>query len=354
MKPLPEQPALGVIVCCRNEERTVSRRLANLARSHWPPSRRRHRVVVVDDGSRDATVRLASAFDARAWPERVTVEVIGNLRRPGKSGAIATGVSDLGDTVDIVILTDADVVHAPDALARLAEACVRDPRVGMACGAQRFVSELPSDGSTDALGRGSGGSLYDRLTDMVRALETRSGRVFSVHGQLLAWRADLRLSPRSAFAADDLDLMLQARSVGARVVREPTAVFFEARPVGAVRRAQALRRARAYLQFATRLEPSLAPDVLTRWQWRAYCLLPAIPSAFWTIVWCLSVALIAVVAWASSLAALSAGSQWLLLLAATNLWLFVVSRLWRASLLIAEAKRLERDGTLDDQWSTTR
>jgi hypothetical protein len=81
-------------------------------------------------------------------------------------------------------------------------------------------------------------------------VESLRGRLFSVHGQLLAWRTDLGLAPTPGFAADDLDLMLQARLAGARVRLAPGAVFLELKtPPGEVREAQALRRARAYLQF---------------------------------------------------------------------------------------------------------
>ena len=89
--------------------------------------------------------------------------------------------------------------------------------------------------------------LYDSWTRAVRRMESKSGRLFSVHGQLLAWRLDLGLSS-GALVADDLELMLELRrrhpSHMVRMVEG--ARFHEER--SCERGAQDLRRARAYLQ----------------------------------------------------------------------------------------------------------
>ncbi|HVS11468.1 MAG TPA: hypothetical protein VMS76_16485, partial [Planctomycetota bacterium] len=94
------------------------------------------------------------------------------------------------------------------------------------------------------------GGLYDAWTARVRALESRAGALFSVHGQLCAWRSSLGIAPSEGIAADDLDLMLQARCAGMRVARIERARFLEVKTSpGARRDEQALRRARAYVQF---------------------------------------------------------------------------------------------------------
>ena len=228
-------PVLGVLVPCRNEGAVIARRLANLARQEWPAARAPHRVLVVDDGSEDGTgERARAALDAAPFPPQVRAEVVANARRPGKGGAIETGLELLGEHVDLVVLTDADVVCDARALLALAEAFARDPRLVLACGAQRFVAELPGSGEA----RGADGSLppdvgtaYDRISAWVRRRESARGRLFSVHGQLLAWRAELRLAPRRALAADDLELMLAARerAPAGRIELVPSALFLEQR-----------------------------------------------------------------------------------------------------------------------------
>lgn len=263
---------LGVLVPCRNEARVVRRKIANLAQCDWPNASRSHRLVIVDDGSDDGTRETARAalaeFEGELRARGVVVEVVENDVRPGKTGAITQGLRTLGEAADLIVLSDADVLLAPDALVELARPFETDPQVAMACAAQVMLDELPADGVLD-LRAANRSSVYDRATAWVRRLESALGAVFSVHGQLMAWRRSLAIEPTRGMAADDLDLMLQARCAGRRVVFAPRARFFEERPAAAEdRRRQAARRARAFLQFLEhprRAEFAAAGP----WPWRA-------------------------------------------------------------------------------------
>lgn len=244
---------LGVLVPCRNEARVVRRKVANLAKCEWPNAPRAHRLVLIDDGSDDGTRETARAalaeFEAELRARGVVAELVENDVRPGKTGAITQGLRTLGDAADLIVLSDADVLLQGDALVELARPFDSDPRVAMACAAQVMLDELPADGVLDPRARRRN-SFYDAATAWVRRCESRLGAVFSVHGQLMAWRASLAIEPTRGMAADDLDLMLQARCAGRRVVFARRARFFEERPVAAEdRRRQAARRARAFLQF---------------------------------------------------------------------------------------------------------
>ena len=348
-------PALGVIVPCRDEAAVIERKLANLARLDWPPAARAHRVVVVDDGSRDASADRARALLARDFAgAALQAQVVPNGVRPGKSGAVEQGLRTLGDDVDLLVLTDADVVLERGALARLARAFGEDPALGMACGAQRFVRDLAADGR--ALGADGGAvrpaaGLYDRLTARVRALESRRGRLFSVHGQLLAWRRALHLVPTAGYAADDLDLMLQARQAGARIRLVDGARFLEVKtPAGPAREAQALRRARAYVQLLRHprlAELSRRGPPLARLQVQAYRWLPT--SAPWwvplgLVLPCLAASVL--------LPPLAVATMWLLV------GLLLVSspgrRLLRLLAAIQTASGRERRAPLSDRWETPR
>jgi hypothetical protein len=291
MSPDAPSPArIGVIVPCRDEARVLARKLKNLARCGWPEhgGRAPHVVCIVDDGSRDGTAQLARAIapDPAAPFELL---VLSNVRAPGKAGAIETALdafASCAPPVDLCVLTDADVVVRPDALLALAAAFQREPGLAMACGAQELVRDLADDGTC----RGADGAepvpaagRYDRWTARVRALESRAGRLFSVHGQLLAWRAELMLRPTPGVAADDLDLMLQARARGGRVRLVASARFLERKtPSGAARDGQAMRRARAYFQVMRRARAHLpvtararGRGALDRAQLALYRMLPA-------------------------------------------------------------------------------
>jgi hypothetical protein len=376
--------SLGVLVPCRNEVAVVARKVANLARASWPLGAA-HRLVIVDDGSDDGTAeaaRAALALHAQALEAAgVSAEVVANDVRPGKPGAIAAGLARLAE-VDLVVLTDADVVLEPAAPCALALAFERDARLAMACGAQRFVRDLADDGSAAAADGGepvpaAGG--FDRWTARVRRIESRAGLLFSVHGQLLAWRAELGLAPTPGIAADDLDLMLQVRAragAGARVELVPDARFLEVKATGPAAREQALRRARAYVQVVRAWEacpprsgqvvrawearPPRSGQVVRAWearrpcgegrlaraQWRFYRHVPLAAPAL-TVGFVL--ALLAAAAWAfgipGALAALGA-----VVLAGVT-----VARGWLVLVLcIRAAGRAERAAPLAERWEMAR
>jgi len=345
---------LGVLVPCRDESAVIVRKLLNLARADWPRAQRPHRVVVVDDGSRDGTAALAAQLGPQLSQAGLTLEVAHNDARPGKPGAIACGLRRLAGTVDLVVLTDADVVLEPGALCALTQAFAQAPPLGLACGAQRFVRELASDGrarAPDGSPARPAAGLYDRLTARVRRLESRAGRLVSVHGELLAWRAELALAPTPGFAADDLDLMLQARLAGWRVQLVPAARFLEVKtPSGPPRDAQALRRARAYLQFLRHplmVSAAAHGGPLDRLQVWAYHRLPT--AAPWLVPLALGLLLLACALLLPTPWAL-AGALALIAAAASP----VGRRLFDLLAVIRAAGRCEREAPLADRWETPR
>ncbi|MCC6407469.1 MAG: glycosyltransferase [Planctomycetes bacterium] len=366
------EPVLGVLVPCRDEARVIERKLANLARVDWPRAGRPHLVVVVDDGSQDGTAAVAERAIARGFAGRpeVAVRVVANTGAPGKASAIARGLAELGSEPDLVVLTDADVIFERPALVELANAFARDPRLGMACGAQRFVRALGDDGDAHADLVDDAG-LYDRWTAGVRRFESRSGRLFSVHGQLLAWRRALALAATPGLAADDIDLRLQARARGARIELVAGARFVEVKaPAGEARREQELRRARAYVQCVE--SPHVAAlaargDALDRLHFACYRHVPLL--APWLVLAALVAAPLAAGAFAAARpSAASAGAEWALAesvggvaLGAAVLGLELLlalsppgRRLARLFSVIVRATRAERREPLSGTWRTAR
>lgn len=346
--------ALGVIVPCRNEGLVIARKLANLARAEWPDSEVSHQIVVVDDGSSDGTAVLARALVRELFPagRRVAARVVTNDVRAGKPGAIRRGLAEIEGRVELVVLTDADVVIDPGALCALARAFHDDPALALACGAQRFVRTLAHDGQCASPDGGElvrADSGFDRWTARARALESRFGALFSVHGQLLAWRADLALVPRLGLAADDIDLRMQvrARTDEPRAVRLVAAApFFEVKTRaedGA--EAQALRRARAYVQVVRAHTPPRT--VMDRAQFAFYRF---VPMAAPTLTWLVPLALVALAwAWLGAIVAGTIAIAYGVLLASA------VGRRWLALMrVIRAAAASERHSPLPEQWEMAR
>ncbi|MCB9896630.1 MAG: glycosyltransferase [Planctomycetes bacterium] len=350
----PSCPNLGVLVPCRDEAAVIARKLANLARLRWPDAPRAHRVVIVDDQSSDDTaVRARDALAAHPLPAGVRASVVRNDGRPGKASAIAAGLDALGGDVDVIVLTDADVVFEDDALRALADAFAREPGLGMACGSQRFVRDLCDDGrplGADGREPVPAPGRYDRWTAEVRALESRGGRLFSVHGQLLGWRAGLGLRPTPGLAADDLDLMLAVRARGMPVRKLTDARFLEVKtPPGAVAEAQALRRARAYVQIVRRARWPRGRDLdaASRVQLLGYRVLPL--AAPWSAL--------AVLLGVLVLSAVLGGPNVLevvAVLVVASLLSPAGRRLVRLLTVIARATLVESRAEIGDRWTMTR
>jgi hopene-associated glycosyltransferase HpnB len=107
-------PPVDIVVPARDEAPSIAAAIGSLTRQAMPEVR----VILVDDGSTDGTAALAAAAAAGA-PHPLTI-VPGAPKPPGWSGklwAVSQGLAVT--TADLVLLTDADITHEPDHLARL-------------------------------------------------------------------------------------------------------------------------------------------------------------------------------------------------------------------------------------------
>jgi len=344
----PSRVRIVVLVPARDEARVIGRKLRNLAWCSWPEGEG-HLCCVVDDGSSDGTAELAEREGVGFAGARL--EVYRNEGRAGKAAAIGAALASLearGERFDVVLLSDADVLLARDALVRCVERLSSDERLGVVCGAQVFVRDLgpgPAPESADGSAPAPASELYDRWTARVRRFESRWGRLFSLHGQLCAWRAGLGLEPPAGLAADDLELGFRARLRGLRVELVSGARFFEEKARGRDQAAQAQRRAEAYFQVMRDRHWPLGRHAADRLQWLLYRGLP--PAA----PYLLAASVVGTLALAALLGGVSlaglVGLSWVGL-GATGPGQALLRRL----LVIAKAQRARLE--LSDRWDTLR
>jgi hopene-associated glycosyltransferase HpnB len=114
---LPEPatwPEVAILIPARNEAATIAQVVQALRAQDYPGA---FSVTVVDDRSTDGTGDLARAAGAQV--------VTGGTRPPGWSGklnALRQGLEALAPgTHEYLLLTDADIAHAPDSLRRLVQ-----------------------------------------------------------------------------------------------------------------------------------------------------------------------------------------------------------------------------------------
>jgi hopene-associated glycosyltransferase HpnB len=115
-------PSVVAVVPARNEADVIARALESLMQQDYPGP---FRVVLVDDGSDDGTATVAREV-AAAVVGGERLEVLRGAAVPtgwtGKLWAVQQGVrhaTDSGAAPDYLLLTDADIGHAPDNLRAL-------------------------------------------------------------------------------------------------------------------------------------------------------------------------------------------------------------------------------------------
>ncbi len=117
------RPFVSVLVPCRNEELVIEGLLGTLLALDYPDDR--HEIIVIDDGSDDATREIVEAF-GRAHPR------VRCLHRAPGSGGGKSGALNAALTVtrgEVIVVFDADHKPRADALRRLVRHFA-DPQVG--------------------------------------------------------------------------------------------------------------------------------------------------------------------------------------------------------------------------------
>ena len=208
------RPLVSAIVPCHNEEMVVVASVEALLASDYA----RFEVLVVDDGSTDATAaaaRAAFAGDARV---RVFTKPNG-----GKAAALEFGIERaLGE---IVIGMDADTLFRADAIGKLVRHFA-DPRVGAVAGNAKVGNRVNLLTRWQALEYITNQNLDRRAFDLLNCITV-------VPGAIGAWRRDLVIEAggfTDDTLAEDADLTLRVLRLGYRIAYEDDAVAFTEAP----------------------------------------------------------------------------------------------------------------------------
>lgn len=201
-------PSISICFCGYNEESVIEEKISNLE-SVAQAYESAVEILFYADGCSDSTV-------ARARNRALETQVFVGESRLGKS----VGMNYLVGRAkhDLVVFTDANVIVEQQTLKELASS-FSDPNVGVACGHLRFVNS--DTNSTAAVG-----SLYWRLEEFIKKLETRTGSTMGADGSLFAIRRKLfREIPEDII--DDMYTSLSILCDGFRVIRVESAVALE-------------------------------------------------------------------------------------------------------------------------------
>jgi cellulose synthase/poly-beta-1,6-N-acetylglucosamine synthase-like glycosyltransferase len=206
----PLDPAVckvALCLCAHNEERVIHGKVENmLAMRRAIPDLE---ILVYVDGAADRTAEILARFGA-------DIRVFVSETRHGKTYGMNTLIS--ATAADIIVFTDANVRFADDALIHLLRPFA-DARVGCVLGHLRYVTRVASATAMT-------GSLYWRMEERIKELESRTGSAITSDGSIFAIRRALH-APPPLDISDDIYVSLSILCAGYRVVRAGDAIAYE-------------------------------------------------------------------------------------------------------------------------------
>ena len=202
------RPRITLIVPAYNEEAVIRHKLQNSLALAYPADLLE--IIVVDDGSSDATAEIAGSFTAE------NLKVIRHSSRCGKASAINSAVRTARGS--LLCLCDANATLSGDALTRLV-AWMSEPNVGAVTGLVQLDTE------DSEIGRGE--ELYYRLERWIQRAENRLGSLLCVDGGMYLVRADLIPSLEVDTILDDFAISMSVLRRGYQIRYAPEATANE-------------------------------------------------------------------------------------------------------------------------------
>ena len=201
------QPQIAILISAFNEEAVIETRIKNLLEVDYPEDL--VDVLIGLDAPTDSTAQILSRFES----PRVRVFTF-----PIRRGKLAV-ISDLAHrtSAQILIFTDANTLFRPDCVRNLVRH-FDDPKVGAVSGEEIRVAPPNTDPA--------GESLYWRYESALKILESRTQCLHSANGGVYAIRREL-FRPQPNLIIEDLQIALDVRFQGYRVIYDPDAVAVE-------------------------------------------------------------------------------------------------------------------------------
>ncbi|MCU1296796.1 MAG: polysaccharide deacetylase, partial [Acidobacteriaceae bacterium] len=214
-------PSVAVLVPAYNEEKVIERTVRSVLASDYPNIR----VIVIDDGSSDNTLKVAHA--AFASEEASGVVTILTKPNSGKADALNLGLKYLQHE-EIFVGIDADTVIAPTAISRLVPRFL-NPKVGAVAGNAKVGNRVNLWTRWQALE-------YITSQNFERRALNTLGAVSVVPGAIGAWRTSAVREAggyHTDTVAEDADLTMALLRRGYRVEYEDIALAYTEAPINA-------------------------------------------------------------------------------------------------------------------------
>ena len=165
------KPMISLIISVFNEEKIIRDKIENALALDYPEDLLE--VLVVSDGSTDATNTIASSFQDK----RVMLK---NYERSGKTSCLNRAVREAKG--EVLVFTDANSMFPPEALSKIVRN-FSDEEVGLVTGWTRY--RRPGFKEEEATG------FYTRLEKIIKESESRVSSCVGADGAIFAMRKEL-------------------------------------------------------------------------------------------------------------------------------------------------------------------
>lgn len=203
----PEKETFAICVCAYNEEAVIKAKAENLLElKKVIPGLE---VFIYVDCASDRTAEILSAYKGD-FDIHVATE------RHGKTYGMNLLVSKA--SADVIIFSDANVMLDTNSIPNLRK-YFSDPEVGCVCGHLRYINSVNTDTS-------SNGSLYWRMEESLKQLESDTGSIMGADGSIFAIRRKLHVPP-PVDMIDDMYVSFSILCQGFRIVRANDVIAYE-------------------------------------------------------------------------------------------------------------------------------
>ncbi|HEY0794173.1 MAG TPA: glycosyltransferase, partial [Acidisarcina sp.] len=214
------EPRVAVLVPAYNEEKVIVRTIRSVLNSNYENLR----VIVIDDGSKDATYEIAKeAFASEIASGQIIVLTKSNA---GKAEALNFAIEHLDEEFYVGI--DADTVIAQDAVSKLISHFA-DPKVGAVAGNAKVGNRVNLWTRWQALEYITSQNFERRALDLFNVVTV-------VPGAIGGWRTEAVRNggcyPVNT-VAEDADLTMNLLEQGYKVVYEDSSLAFTEAPIDA-------------------------------------------------------------------------------------------------------------------------
>lgn len=212
---LTERPVASVIVPCYNEELTVENCVESLLRQDYGD----YEVILVDDGSTDATAALLWSLADRYEKIRMFCKENG-----GKSTALNYGIERAAG--EYVVCVDADSLLLPDALTQLMSAFELEPDADAVAGNVKVINRRGLWGRSQAIEYVYGQMYLRRAFDQLGCVQVISGAIGAFRKRVFREVGGYS----SDTLVEDMDLTINMARHRMKVVFNPYAISYTEAP----------------------------------------------------------------------------------------------------------------------------